>query len=359
LTKRYGSVTALGGVTQVFPSGALTVIVGPSGCGKTTLLRSLAGFVALQGGRIWMGERDVTNLAPQLRHCAMVFQSYALWPHMTVCENLAFGLRLRKVSRREIEQRVSEALELVELDRVPGIENRRPRELSGGQQQRVALARAITVRPQVLLLDEPLSNLDAQIRHRVRVEIRTLQRRTGITTIYVTHDQEEAMSIADLMVVMNEGLVAQAGPPEEVYARPANPFVAKFLGATNVLAAAIHPDGRIIPSETGTLIARSEDILLAPFDEVPPSGVAWADGEVADMLFRGAGYRAYIRLNVNGETIMADHRTSLAEGRVRVFIPREKLYTFDRSELPGAANRPGSPSGSKLAPPSRAVGKRW
>lgn len=331
LTKRYGSVTALGGVTQVFPSGALTVIVGPSGCGKTTLLRSLAGFVAPIGGRIWMGERDVTSLAPQARHCAMVFQSYALWPHMTVRENLAFGLRLRKLPHKEIEQRVSETLELVELDRVPGIENRRPQQLSGGQQQRVALARAIAVRPQVLLLDEPLSNLDAQVRHRVRAEIRTLQRRTGITTIYVTHDQEEAMSIADLMVVMSQGSVAQAGPPEEVYARPVDPFVARFLGTTNVLAAAIHPDGRIIPTETGTLIARAEDILLAPFDEAPPSGVAWADGEIVDVLFRGVGYRAYIRLKVTGETIMADLRSSPAAGWVRVCIPQEKLFTFERS----------------------------
>lgn len=329
LTKRYGAVRALDGVTQAFPSGALTVIVGPSGCGKTTLLRSVAGFVAPDGGRIMMGEREVTYLAPQARGCAMVFQSYALWPHMTVHENLAFGLRLRKVPRGDIEQRVREALELVELDRVPGIAHRRPRELSGGQQQRVALARAIAVRPQVLLLDEPLSNLDAKIRHRVRVEIRALQRRTGITAIYVTHDQEEAMSIADLIVVMEVGRVAQAGRPEDVYANPADPFVAEFLGATNVLAATTGPDGRIRPSETGTLIIRAEDITLQTPDGAQSPGAAWVDGEVVDVLFLGAGYRAYVR--VGDETIMADHRMPIARGPVRVIIPLAKIFAFDRT----------------------------
>ncbi|MDR7465237.1 MAG: ABC transporter ATP-binding protein [Armatimonadota bacterium] len=341
LTKRYGFVTALDGVTQAFPSGALTVIVGPSGCGKTTLLRSLAGFVAPDSGRVWMGERDVTLLPPQVRDCAMVFQNYALWPHMTVFENLAFGLRLRKVPAPDIPRRVREALELVELDRISGIEHRRPRELSGGQQQRVALARAVAVRPQVLLLDEPLSNLDAKIRHRVRVEIRALQRRTGITTIYVTHDQEEAMSIADLVVVMDSGRVAQAGRPEEVYAHPADPFVAEFLGATNVLAATVDSDGLIRPSHRGTLMVRAEDIDLVPLDTVPeratppPAGTAWADGEVVDVLFLGAGYRAYVR--VGDEVLMADHRTPLARGKVRMVIPREKIFVFERPREPGTS----------------------
>ena len=328
LTKRYGQVTALDGVSQAFLSGALTAVVGPSGCGKTTLLRCLAGFVAPDRGRLWMGDREVTYLPPQSRDAAMVFQSYALWPHMTVFENLAFALRLRKVSRRDVERRVREALDLVELNRVPGIEERRPRQLSGGQQQRVALARAIAVRPQVLLLDEPLSNLDAKIRHRVRVEIRALQRRTGITAIYVTHDQEEAMSIADMVVVMEGGHIAQAGRPEEVYARPTSPFVAEFLGSTNVLAAVMDPDGRILPSAAGSLIFRAEDIqLVAPRDPVP-AGSAWVDGEVVDVLFLGAAYRAYVR--VGDEVIMADHRTPMPRGAVRALIPLEKVFAFDR-----------------------------
>lgn len=335
LTKRYGSVTALDGVTQAFPPGALAVIVGPSGCGKTTLLRSLAGFVAPDGGSIWMGEREVTGVPPQERDCAMVFQNYALWPHMTIFENLAFGLRLRRVPAAQVAERVRETLELVELDRVPGIEHRRPRELSGGQQQRVALARAIAVRPQVLLLDEPLSNLDAKIRHRVRVEIRALQRRTGLTAIYVTHDQEEAMSIADLVVVMEGGRVAQAGRPEEVYAHPADPFVAEFLGATNVLASTVDSDGRIMPSDRNTIILRAEDIGLAAPDTTPPPGTAWADGEVVDVLFLGAGYRAYVR--VGGDVVMADNRTPLAPGRVRIVVPREKIFAFERPRVSGPA----------------------
>ncbi|MDR7422394.1 MAG: ABC transporter ATP-binding protein [Armatimonadota bacterium] len=327
LTKRFGPVTALAGVSQIFASGALTAIVGPSGCGKTTLLRCVAGFAAPDRGRIWMGAREITALPPQDRDAAMVFQSYALWPHMTVFENLAFALRLRKVPRDEIARRVSEALALVELDRVPGIEGRRPRELSGGQQQRVALARAIAVRPKVLLLDEPLSNLDAKVRHRVRVEIRALQRRTGITAIYVTHDQEEAMSIADLVVVMESGRIAQAGKPEEVYAKPADPFVAEFLGASNVLAATVAPDGRIVAAPEGRLIFRAEDIILTPPGGPVPTDGAWTDGEVVDVLFLGAGYRAYVR--VAGEVIMADQRRPLERGPIRVWIPREKVYAFE------------------------------
>ncbi len=326
LVKRYGQVRALDGVTQAFPSGALTAVVGPSGCGKTTLLRSLAGFVTPDAGRILMGDRDVTGVMPQARDAAMVFQSYALWPHMTVFENIAFALRLRKVPRGDVAGRVGEALELVELDRVPGVERRRPRELSGGQQQRVALARAVAVRPKVLLLDEPLSNLDAKIRHRVRVEIRALQRRTGITAIYVTHDQEEAMSIADMVVVMDSGRVAQAGRPEEVYASPRDAFVAEFLGATNVLSAGIDPSGRIVPAEGSRLIFRAEDIEMLPSGGPPPEGAVWADGELVDMLFLGAGYRAYVQ--VGGEVVMADRRTLLPRGPVRLVVPREKTYLF-------------------------------
>lgn len=329
LTKHYGSVTALDRVTQTFPSGALTVIVGPSGCGKTTLLRSLAGFVMPDAGRTWMGDRDVTLLPPQARDTAMVFQNYALWPHMTVFENLAFGLRLRKMSPAEIERRIWETLELVELDRVAGIERRRPRELSGGQQQRVALARAIAARPKVLLLDEPLSNLDAKVRQRVRVEIRALQRRTGLTAIYVTHDQEEAMSIADLVVVTEGGRIVQAGPPEDVYAHPADPFVAEFLGTTNVLTARVEPGGQIRPSSDGALMVRAEDILLMSPEALPPPDAVWADGEVVDVLFLGAGYRAYVR--VGNDVVMADHRSPLPRGRIRIVVPRAKIFAFGRA----------------------------
>ncbi len=330
LHKRYGRVAALCGVDHLFPSGALTAVVGPSGCGKTTLLRVLAGFVRPDAGRVWMDGRDVTGLPPQARRCALVFQNYALWPHMTVFDNVAFGLRLQRVPPREVEQRVREALALVELDRVPGIEARRPRELSGGQQQRVALARALAVRPSLLLLDEPLSNLDAKVRHRVRVEIRALQRRTGITTVYVTHDQEEALSIADILVVMESGRVVQSGRPEEVYARPQDPFVAEFLGSTNVLAATVDGDGRIRPAPGGRLLFRAEDVTVLPHDALPPANAVWSRGEVVDCLFLGAVYRAYIR--VGEAVVMADGRERAAPGPVLLAVPATRVMDFSRKE---------------------------
>src|SRR6266536_2715088 len=194
LVKRYGRVVALDGVSVAFPSGALTAILGPSGCGKTTLLRSLAGFIPIDGGRILFGAEDVTALSPQARGTAMVFQSYALWPHMTVFDNVAYGLRLRRVPAGAVRTRVRQALQLVEIGDADEIALRKPTALSGGQQQRVALARALVVEPRVLLLDEPLSSLDAKVRQRLRVEVRRLQRRVRITTIYVTHDQEEALA---------------------------------------------------------------------------------------------------------------------------------------------------------------------
>lgn len=330
LEKRFGRVAALAGVTHTFPKGALTAVVGPSGCGKTTLLRVLAGFVRPDQGRVWMDGRDVTDFPPQVRDCALVFQNYALWPHMTVFDNVAFGLRLRRLPSHEVRDRVREALALVELDRVPGIESRRPRELSGGQQQRVALARAIAVRPRLLLLDEPLSNLDAKVRHRVRVEIRTLQRRTGITTVYVTHDQEEALSIADVLVVMEGGRVVQAGRPEDVYARPRDPFVAEFLGSTNVVPGRVAEGGRIESRERGRLLFRAEDVALLPAGSPPPAGAVWTPGEVVDCLFLGAVYRAYVRV---GDTmVMADGREPVRPGQVLLAVPKSRVMDFSGDE---------------------------
>ena len=315
LEKRFGRVAALAGVTHTFPKGALTAVVGPSGCGKTTLLRVLAGFVRPDQGRVWMDGRDVTDFPPQARDCALVFQNYALWPHMTVFDNVAFGLRLRRLPSHEVRDRVREALALVELDRVPGIESRRPRELSGGQQQRVALARAIAVRPRLLLLDEPLSNLDAKVRHRVRVEIRALQRRTGITTVYVTHDQEEALSIADRLVVMWQGRVQQVGPPLEVYTRPATPFVADFVGTTNLLRAEVGEDGGVrwgdVLLEVAGPLLPAGPVLLA----VRPERLRLVDGAAASQRNCVTGrveawtfFGPYVRLHVsaNGELLAVD-----------------------------------------------------
>jgi len=218
--------------------GEFITLLGPSGCGKTTVLRMLAGFEEPSSGKILLSDKDVSQLPPHKRNSTMVFQSYALFPHMSVRENIAYGLRLKNLSKKDIEKRLQEILRLVSLQ---AYENRKPNELSGGQQQRVALARAITVEPDLLLFDEPLSNLDAKLRESMRVEIRNLQQRLGITSVYVTHDQIEALAISDRIVVMNKGNIEQVGSPLEIYFRPKTFFVADFMGATNFLDVELRP----------------------------------------------------------------------------------------------------------------------
>ena len=236
LAKNFGRVKALDDVSLEIGRGELFFLLGPSGCGKTTLLRSIAGFYEPDAGRILFGDRDVTDTPPQRRNTGMVFQNYALWPHMTVEQNVAFGLRVRKVGRDERNRRVAEALATVRMSEYA---RRKPNQLSGGQQQRVALARALVIRPQCLLLDEPLSNLDAKLRLEMRGEIRHLCKEAGLTGIYVTHDQKEALSVADRMAVMFDGRIGQVGTPEELYRRPADTHIADFLGETNFLAATV------------------------------------------------------------------------------------------------------------------------
>jgi ABC-type Fe3+/spermidine/putrescine transport system ATPase subunit len=232
VVKRFGAVTAVDAVDLTVADGELFTLLGPSGCGKTTLLRLLAGFHPPDAGTIRFGDRVVNGLAAYERRIGMVFQNYALWPHMTVAENVGYGLRLRRLSAAEIAARTREGLRKVNLT---GFEARYPGQLSGGQQQRVALARALVLSPDILLLDEPLSNLDAKIRVQVRAEIRRLQRELGITTIYVTHDQEEALSLSDRVAVMRDGRVLQVGSPRELYERPRTRFVADFVGTNNLL----------------------------------------------------------------------------------------------------------------------------
>ncbi len=232
LVKRFGAVTAVDHADLVVADGELFTLLGPSGCGKTTLLRLLAGFSQPDGGEIRFGERVVNALAPYERNIGMVFQNYALWPHMTVRANVIYGLKLRKLAAREIEARLAEGLRKVNL---AGFEQRYPGQLSGGQQQRVALARALVLNPDILLLDEPLSNLDAKIRVQVRAEIRKLQQELRITTVYVTHDQEEALSLSDRVAVMREGRVLQIGTPKDLYERPRTRFVADFVGTNNLV----------------------------------------------------------------------------------------------------------------------------
>src|SRR3954470_128683 len=227
LTKQFGSIVALHGLDLTINPGELFFLLGPSGCGKTTLLRTIAGFYIPEEGKIFFGDQDVTRLEPHKRNTGMMFQSYALWPHMTVAENVAFGLEERRVARDEIKRRVGEALESVRMGQYA---ERRPNQLSGGQQQRVALARALVIRPRCLLLDEPLSNLDAKLRLEMRTEIRRVCKEFKLTTVYVTHDQKEALSISDRMAILDGGRVRQVGTPRDVYRRPTCALVANFIG---------------------------------------------------------------------------------------------------------------------------------
>jgi multiple sugar transport system ATP-binding protein len=259
LFKRFGQTDVLKGVSIKIPEGSFAVLVGPSGCGKSTLLRLLAGLEQADGGTIRFGDRDVTKLEPRDRDIAMVFQSYALYPHLTVRENLAFGLKLRKADPAEIDKRVAEASEMLGLG---VLLDRYPRALSGGQRQRVAMGRAIVRRSSLFLFDEPLSNLDAALRSQVRVDIRKLHDRLGATSVYVTHDQVEAMTLADILFILNKGVVEQAGAPLEVFARPATRFVAGFLGSPAMNFVDAH-----LAQSDGRWFAKGEEEFSVALDE--------------------------------------------------------------------------------------------
>ena len=262
------TVVAVNDVDLAIEKGALVTLLGPSGCGKTTLLRMIAGFEEPTAGDIYFGDRRVNDEAPNIRDSAMVFQSYAIFPHLSVFENVAFGLRMKHLPKRAIRERVGDVLELVGLG---PLAERAPGQLSGGQQQRVALARCIVMEPQLLLFDEPLSNLDAKLREQMRIEIRDLQQRLGITSVYVTHDQVEAMSISDVIVIMNAGTVEQVGSPTDVYARPANRFVADFIGKVNFVPATyaggavdVGPVRWLLPSAPDLPAGSSVTVVLRP-----------------------------------------------------------------------------------------------
>ncbi|MGH7995067.1 MAG: ABC transporter ATP-binding protein [Opitutaceae bacterium] len=267
VTKRFGGVVALRDIELRIEPGELFFLLGPSGCGKTTLLRMLAGFYLPEEGHIWFGDREVTRLAPHKRNTGMMFQSYALWPHLTVAQNVAFGLEERRLPKDEIRRRVGETLESV---RMGSFADRRPAQLSGGQQQRIALARALVIRPSCLLLDEPLSNLDAKLRLEMRAEIRRVCKDFRLTTVYVTHDQKEALSISDRMAVLESGRVLQTGSPREIYRRPVRRSVAHFIGETDFI------DGTVAGGEgeravVDTPLGRFEGVLGDPRAR-PPVG---------------------------------------------------------------------------------------
>ena len=292
--KRFGSVEALRGVSLTVREGELFTLLGPSGCGKTTLLRIVAGLLEPDQGRIFFDGDDVTGVPPHKRNVGMVFQDLALFPHMTVYDNVAYGLRVRRVPEDEVRRRVREILELVRLD--PGeFASRRPGQLSGGQQQRVALARALVIEPRVLLLDEPFSHLDYKIRQELMAEFKKLQKRLGITTIYVTHDQTEAMLLSERIAVMNAGRVEQVGRPDEVYEKPRTLFVASFFGDANILPARL--DGRATPlleggEGDGYIVVRYEKLAIDP--EEPLDYVF--EGVVEDVAFMGPVVRIEVRV---------------------------------------------------------------
>jgi len=316
LSRHYGPVVALDRLDLTLQPGELVALLGPSGCGKTTTLRLLAGLEDADSGRITVGGRDLTHVSAAKRDMGMVFQAYSLFPHMTVRQNVAFGLRLRKVGAAARDKRGLEMLDLVGLSTQA---DRYPHQLSGGQQQRVALARALAIEPQVLLLDEPLSALDAKVRAQLRDEIRRIQLEVGITTLFVTHDQEEALAIADRVGVMKEGRLEQLAPPTEVYSRPATPFVAEFVGLSNRLSGEVRGGSVIVrgctlplveaatPDGQAVALVRPEAVTLAPHD-TPESGPL--AGTVIAVTFLGATSR--VSVDLGDATVLAQLPTSEA-----------------------------------------------
>jgi iron(III) transport system ATP-binding protein len=309
----YGVTPVLDDVSLEVAKGEFFAFLGPSGSGKTTLLRLIAGFGTPTAGRILIGGRDVTRLPPWNRNVGMVFQNYALWPHMSVAKNVAFGLERRKLARSEIEQKVRDALELVDL---AAFAERRPAQLSGGQQQRVALARTLAIEPDVLLLDEPLSNLDAKLRVEMRAELHALQRKLGITAIYVTHDQEEANAIADRIAVLDQGRIQQIGAPIELYDRPANRFVATFLGTANLIDGRLEPGGRFVADGIAVdgisgaagpacLSFRPQDVMVT----TPSQGIG---AKVVAREFLGGTIRYRMRVGAQEIVVDVPHRRDAA-----------------------------------------------
>ena len=300
IRKSYGTVTAADGIDLVVDEGEFFTLLGPSGSGKTTLLRLIAGFERPDAGRIELGGRDVTSLPPNARETNTVFQDYALFPHMTVGENIGYGLKVKGVSGAQRRERVGRALKMVRLE---GLENRRPHQLSGGQRQRVALARAVVNEPEVLLLDEPLGALDLKLRQEMQLELKHIQKEVGITFVYVTHDQEEALTMSDRMAVMSSGRIQQLGPPVEVYEKPANEFVAGFIGISNVL----DRDG-------ARIVVRPEKLRLLEDGERAEAGMAVEPGVVEQVVYVGMTTRFTVRLD-RGELLVAVRQNMDAPGR--------------------------------------------
>jgi spermidine/putrescine ABC transporter ATP-binding subunit len=336
IVRRFGPVTALAGIDLAVRTGELLTILGPSGSGKTTLLKVVAGFEMPDEGEVMLGSRRITAAPPAKRNIGMVFQNYALFPHMTIAENIAFPLQMRKVAKAECARRVADVLSLVDL---PGLGARLPRQLSGGQQQRAALARAIVFGPRLLLLDEPFGALDRQLREQMQLEVRRLQRQLGLTALFVTHDQEEALILSDRIAVMEQGRIVQLGTPQEIYRRPVNRFVAGFIGESNLFRARVADSGYAVLDRgirlrlpAGTLPEGTEiGVMLRPERPRPVGDVGAADsvfaGEVVETVYLGEMAKYRIRLDPGleivvrwpfrevGESLKVGDRTTLGWNR--------------------------------------------
>lgn len=329
VSKRFGDTVAVDNVTLVVRQGSFTTLLGPSGCGKTTTLRLIAGFETPDSGDISLDGESLTKTPPWERDIGFVFQNYALFPHMTVSSNISFGLETRGVGKNEIQARVQEVLDLVSL---LGLGQRYPAQLSGGQQQRVALARAIVTQPRVLLLDEPLSNLDAKLREETRVELRRIQQETGITALYVTHDQEEALALSDKVVVMNQGHVEQVGMPEDVWGNPRNLFTAEFLGVDNLLRCQIrNGQAHLSPNYTIPYSRGDGDVVLGiraadVFISLDGGGCR---GEVISSAF-GSGHTKYwLKTSLSQEPLVAMSDEPFSDGQiVKVDLDPEKVLVI-------------------------------
>ena len=349
IVKRFDSFVALDHVSLQIPKGAFVTLLGPSGCGKTTLMRQLAGFSEPEEGDVLVGGKRMNGLPPFKRNTPLVFQEYALFPHMTVYENISYGLKLKKTPKEEMDRRVAKMLEMFNL---VGLESRFPKQMSGGQQQRVAFARALVMGQEILLLDEPLSNLDAKLRVEVRTELRQIQQKLGITTIYVTHDQDEALSMSDIIAVMRKGKIEQIGSPWEIYFRPANRFVADFVGTVNFLEAQtvtaeageltlryagmelhLRTEVTAAPGESVTLVVRPECIRLAAQDEATPEGAA-LEGEIVQYSFLGRIIRYWIRVGED-EFVMDDANVDLSgarTGKVKLCLDMHKVHVLKNGD---------------------------
>ncbi|MBJ6360052.1 ABC transporter ATP-binding protein [Paenibacillus sp. GCM10012307] len=346
IVKKYGEATVIPELSLTIKEGEFFTLLGPSGCGKTTLLRMIAGFNSIEGGEMTFNGRAMNQVAPGKRNIGMVFQSYAIFPHLNVSENIAFGLQTRKLVKQEIAKQVDEILKVVQIEQY---RDRMPKNLSGGQQQRVALARAIVIKPDVLLMDEPLSNLDAQLRVDMRNAIKQIQREVGITTVYVTHDQEEAMAVSDRIAVMKGGVIQHVGTPREIYQRPANLFVATFVGRTNIIEAVIARNERgeasvvigdsyqeSIPSLNRIqeaigavkLSVRPEEFVLSP----DQTGLK---GTVVNSMFLGLNTHLTVKLS-HGQEVEVITQSELDDvietgERIYLKILAEKINVFDAS----------------------------